>query len=334
MISRSPLLSDDDLIERVRDGKPDVQIAIAGRPLVSTAIAAAIAEVGSAKPALRSCKIARRACRLRPSSRSSRDSAMSPACAKNLLARDDLPMSLRQALLSKLSQTLAGFVVERQWLGPDHAEYAAREACEKATVALAADTPYDELGDLVRHLRQSGQLTAGMLLRALLSGNVVLLEESLAELSELAARAGGEPFCTTKRWAACARSTERPGCPNWRIPAFRDALAGLREGYAIGEPGGAARLKRRLTERVLMLCSEERCQPSLLALLRRFRRGSRARRGSAVLRRTRVRSRGLAVSGRDAGGTVGRVSGRRIRQPERRRLDLLENVRPVTIFGN
>ena len=36
----------------------------------------------------------------------------------------------------------------RQWMGPEHAEYAAREACEKATVALAADTPYEEVGQL------------------------------------------------------------------------------------------------------------------------------------------------------------------------------------------
>ena len=35
----------------------------------------------------------------------------------------------------------------------------------------------------MQHLRQSGQLTAGMILRALLSGNVVLFEEALAELS-------------------------------------------------------------------------------------------------------------------------------------------------------
>ena len=36
---------------------------------------------------------------------------------ENLLARADLPMATRQALLSKLSQTLAGFVTARQWLG-------------------------------------------------------------------------------------------------------------------------------------------------------------------------------------------------------------------------
>src|SRR5690606_5932247 len=102
---------------------------------------------------------------------------------ENLMARHDLPMASRQALLAKLSQTLAGFVTARHWLGSEHAEHAAREACEKATVALAAETPYDEMAELMRHLRQSGQLTAGMILRALLSGNVVLFEEAIAELT-------------------------------------------------------------------------------------------------------------------------------------------------------
>ena len=38
---------------------------------------------------------------------------------------------------------------------------------------------------LIRHLRESGQLTAGLVLRALLSGNIDLFEEALAELSGL-----------------------------------------------------------------------------------------------------------------------------------------------------
>src|SRR6185437_8844059 len=67
----------------------------------------------------------------------------------------------------------------------EQADYAAREACEKATVALAAETPYDEVEGLVAHLRDSGQLTAGLILRALLSGNVVFFEEALAELAGL-----------------------------------------------------------------------------------------------------------------------------------------------------
>lgn len=39
------------------------------------------------------------------------------AIRENLIGRHDLPMASRQALLAKLSQTLAGFVTARHWLG-------------------------------------------------------------------------------------------------------------------------------------------------------------------------------------------------------------------------
>src|SRR6185437_10846598 len=87
-----------------------------------------------------------------------------------LLARDDLPAPTRQAIVVKLSATLASFVSAQQWLGQERAQRVAREACEKATVALAADTPPPDVRPLVSHLRASGQLTAGLVLRALLSG--------------------------------------------------------------------------------------------------------------------------------------------------------------------
>ena len=180
-------------------------------------------------------------------------------------------MATRQALLSKLSRTLAGFVAGRQWLGPEHAEDAAREACEKATVALAADTPYEEVGQLVQHLRQSGQLTAGMILRALLSGNVVLFEEALAELSGVPIdRVTG--FIHDRNISGFGALYRKAGLPDQAYPAFREAIAAMRDGALIGERGGVARLKRRLVERVLAACEAERGRDlaSLLALLRQF----------------------------------------------------------------
>ena len=102
-----------------------------------------------------------------------------------LLARDDLPVSGRQALLAKLSELLAHFVVSRAWLEEDRARRVAKEACEKATVTLAAVSAEDEIPPLIRHLRESGQLTAGLVLRALLSGNVEMFEQALANLSWL-----------------------------------------------------------------------------------------------------------------------------------------------------
>jgi uncharacterized protein (DUF2336 family) len=69
-----------------------------------------------------------------------------------LLTRDDIPSPTRQTLVTKLSETLAGFVVEREWLKADRARRIAREACEKATVSIAAEIPQTELRPLIRHL--------------------------------------------------------------------------------------------------------------------------------------------------------------------------------------
>jgi uncharacterized protein (DUF2336 family) len=138
-------------------------------------------------------------------------------------------------------------------------------------LALAAETPYEEVAALMQHLRQSGQLTGGMILRALLSGNVVLFEEALAELS-------GVPldrvtsYIHDKNISGFHALYRKAGLPDVAYPAFREAIAAMRDGILIGEQGGMARLKPRLVERVLARCAHERGSDTaaLLALLRRF----------------------------------------------------------------
>jgi len=271
LLARSPLLLEQDLVDLIATSQPEAQMAIAGRAMLPRSLAAAIAEVGSAEACLTLVE--------------NPDADIAPfsidriverfghlaAIRESLLGRDDLPMAIRQALLSKLSQTLAGFVAGRKWMGPEHAECAAREACEKTTVALAAEIPYEEVSALVQHLRQSGQLTAGMILRALLSGNVVLFEEALAELS-------GVPierltsYIHDRNISGFAALYCKAGLPDVAYPAFREAIAAMREGMLVGEHGGVARLKRRMVERVLEACAQERGRDLalLLALLRRF----------------------------------------------------------------
>ena len=271
VLSRSPLLLEDDLVDLIATGQTATQVAIAGRALLSRPLAAAISEVGSAEACLALLENPDATIAQFSVDRMVERFGHLAAIRENLMARDDLPMATRQALLSKLSQTLAGFVTSRHWLGTEHAEYAAREACEKATLALAADTPYDEIAALMQHLRQSGQLTAGMILRALLSGNIVLFEEALTELSGLPLdRVTG--YIHDKNISGFHALYRKAGLPDVAYPAFREALAAMRDGILIGEQGGVARLKRRMVERVLTRCASERGpeMASLLALLRRF----------------------------------------------------------------
>ena len=124
---------------------------------------------------------------------------------------------------------------------------------------------------LIRHLRETGQLTAGLILRALLSGNLTLFEEALADLSELPlARVAG--LIHAKGASGFRAVYEKAGLPNSTYPAFREALLAMQEDGFQGDLAGATRLKRRMIERVLTRCesvAEAEIEP-LLTLLRRF----------------------------------------------------------------
>ena len=173
-------------------------------------------------------------------------------------------------LVSQLSDTLARFCSVQNWLREDRAQKITRDACEKATVALAADAPRTDVRPLVTHLRQSGQLTAGLMLRALLSGNVLLFEETLAELSGMPlARVSG--LVNDRSQRGLRALFERAGLPKVLFPAVSAAIQAMHEvGY---EPGGAVRLRRRMTERVLTACEplerNAEMEP-LLVMLRKF----------------------------------------------------------------
>jgi uncharacterized protein (DUF2336 family) len=272
VLSRSPLLLDADLVDWVGAGTSVVQTAIAGREGLPCAVAAAIAEVGSAESCL--VLLENPTVFVAPFSfdRIVARHGHLAAVREALFSRDDLPIATRQALVSRLSETLAGFVSSRAWLDEDRARRVTREACDKATVALAAATPYPELGSLIAHLRQSGQLTAGLILRALLSGNIMMFEEALCELSELPpARVAQLVYDRTGKGLRAV--FERAGLPASTVPAAWAAISALNEyGYA-GELGGASRLKRRMVERALTYCEDGKhdgAAEGLLVLLRRF----------------------------------------------------------------
>jgi uncharacterized protein (DUF2336 family) len=271
VLALSPLFVDADLVDTVATGSSVVQAAIANRAALPRSVAAAIAEVGTAEACLVLLENDGAEIAAFSLDRVAERFGELAAIREPLLAREDLAAATRQALVAKLSQTLAGFVAGREWLKADQAQRVAREACEKVTIALVAQTPDGEVGLLIRHLRDSGQLTAGLILRALLCGNTVLFEQALAELADVpVARVcrlvdgGGLP--------ALRALFEKAGLPASTYPAFKEAITAMREGVCAGEPGGAARLKRRMVERVLTGCENAEFGElaPLITLLHRF----------------------------------------------------------------
>lgn len=271
VLSRSPILSDSELIDCAAIGDAIAQSAIALRPVLSVAVAAAIAEVG-AREALISLAV-------NPSvelpafsmhrmiERFGFDGEMREA----LLTRRNLPATLRADLVAATAAALTAFVTGCDWLSPERAQRLMREARDQAHIIIAATTRDVETGplQLVAHLRASGQLTASLLLRALLSGSAGLFEAALAHLAEV-------PLPRVKglirdwRSAGFAALYRKAGLSEPLLPAFRAAIDALETPERATQPG--AGLSRQKVERVLTACTAMQSVEleRLLAVLRRF----------------------------------------------------------------
>jgi uncharacterized protein (DUF2336 family) len=271
VLALSPLFVDADLVDAVATNSSVVQTAIASRAALPRSVAAALAEIGSAEACL--TLLENRDADIAPCSidRIAERHGHLAAIREPLLARDDISTATRHMLLTKLANTVAGFVAARGWMDVEKAQHLARDACEKATVTLASELSGGEIGLLIRHLRESGQLTASLILRALLSGHIALFEEAVAELAGLPV---GRVTGLVSNGSAVAVSAllERAGLPPSTSPAFKEAIATMREGVLLGESGDAARLKRRMIERVLTRCENQEFGElaPLITLLHRF----------------------------------------------------------------
>jgi uncharacterized protein (DUF2336 family) len=270
ILEHSPLLIDADLVDIAATGDGETQCAIARRINLPPSVCAAIAEVGTAAAALELIENAY--AELAPFSwdRIVERHGHLAAIRESMLVLEDLPAATRAALVAKLSNTLAQFVVAKNWLSADRAERVAGEARDRSTVNIAASSRGDEMRGLVAHLRATSQLTAGLILRALLSGNLELFEAALAELSGLP-RARVSSLLLDRGEASLVALLQRAGMPQSTFAAFRAALDVIQEVGFADTLAGAARLRRRMVERVLTQCETDQDAASpLLILLRRF----------------------------------------------------------------
>ncbi len=242
ILSRSPLLTDAELIDCAAIGDAFAQSAIALRARVPAGVCAALAEVGAREAAISlavnpGADLPEFSMR-RMIARFGSDGEMREA----LLSRPSLPPAVRNDLVTAAAAHLVDFVVDCGWVTQERAERLSREARDKANVIIVADAAEHDgasgVRDLVAHLRASRQLTASLVLRALLSGNLDLFEAALVELSGVREdKVAG--FVRDFRGAGFAALYRRAGLPDKFLPAFRAALEALREYDAIDD--GAAR---------------------------------------------------------------------------------------------
>jgi uncharacterized protein (DUF2336 family) len=268
VLARSPILSDSELIDCAAIGDPVAQSAIALRPTLSAAVAAALAEVG-AREALISLAV-------NPSvdlpafsmHRMVERFGFDAEIREALLTRANIPAPLRADLVAATAEALAAFVTRHDWLSAERAQRLMRESRDHAHIIIAATSERGPT-QLVAHLRSSGQLTPSLLLRALLSGSLGLFEAALAHLADVPASRVRGLMCDWQS-AGFAALYRRAGLPESLLPAFRVAIETLRSVDA-GE-AASARLSRQRIERVLTACTAMQSSEldRLLAVLHRL----------------------------------------------------------------
>jgi uncharacterized protein (DUF2336 family) len=266
VLERSPVLAIADLVDGAAIGDATVQVAVARRQGLPSPVAAALAEVGV--PSALAALAANRSAALAPFSlrRMHERHGGDPDVREALLARDDLPADVRQSIVAEVAQALSSFVVGCRWMSAERSARVVREATERATLVIAHDTP-GAAGELVRHLRETSQLTPAFILRAVLSAEMSVVEAAFAELAGMnPKRVGG---LLRDRGAGFAALYRKAGLPLPLYPAFAAALSAARQAAS----GSAGRMSREMVANVIAGC-EAGANPTettaLVALLRRF----------------------------------------------------------------
>ncbi|HTV31971.1 MAG TPA: DUF2336 domain-containing protein [Methylocella sp.] len=228
VLSRSPILSDAELIDSAATSKMFGQKAIALRPHVSAAVAAALAEVGMVEALI--SLVQNPGAELLDSSlhRMIERHGHHAELRQALFARHHLSPSVRSALMGAAAKALAALLTANDELTKEKAEILARDQRDRANLRLAMEICEEPrvARAFVAYLRKSGQLTAGLLLRGLFCGHKLLLERAFCELTGLP-NARVASYMATAGSAGFATLYRNAKMPEMLLPVFVAALQAL-----------------------------------------------------------------------------------------------------------
>lgn len=249
-IEVSTVLTEQDLVEIIRSGSPDKQVAVAKRPDVTEQVADVLAERGDKKAV--AVLIANEKAELGEKSLTKAldrfpDSA---EIHEPLVARGKLPVTVAERLVALVSEQLRERLVAKHELPNDIAADIVLQSRERATYGLVGGAGDAELEKLVAQLRRSHRLTPSLLLRALCMGDLPFFEMAMAQLGQV-------PISNARLLIHDAGRLglkslfERTGLPPKLYPALRIAVDVASETDFDGLDHDLERHRRRMLERIL-----------------------------------------------------------------------------------
>jgi len=294
ILARSPVLTDADLVDAAALGDETTRAVIAGRHHLSHTVSGALAEIGELETLVALVRNPTAKITAGRMLRMIERRGAEPDLREALLGRADLPPEVRHALGLAVAQALSGFVIDRGWLGSERCERLRREVGERVALEVCEDTGAAGIARLITHLRTSHQLTAGLILRAVLSGRTEFALAALADLS-------GQDHAGVARAMRDPRSFadlhRRAGLADALLPAMQAALSAWQDVARGSMPVRGTGLSQRIIACAIDACGSlpgAEMQP-VLVLLNRYeaeaardeaREAARAIAAEAVARET------------------------------------------------
>lgn len=240
ILLRSPVLTENDLVELVVMLDARGQAVIARRAALTPGIAAALCAFGSREAAI---ELARNDdAEILPSAfcqmveRFGTDAEL----REILIRQARLPVDCRHRLLGSIGDVLSQSPFVKAMIGSERAARVTRDACARSTLALVDGARPAEMSELVGRLREAGHLTTAFVLRCMALGRMEFFVHLLAHLSAVPQErvrtilVSGRDLAIAALFekARLAPPTHRPlvaAIHVWRGVARGDRIAGVRE---------------------------------------------------------------------------------------------------------
>lgn len=244
------VLTDSDLVAIVQAGSEAKQTAIAKRPEVSETLSDALVDkgsegvvatlVGNARAKIADKSLTKVVDRFP-------DSAM---VQEPLVKREQLPVTVAERLVVRVSEKLKDYLVTHHELSPTMAADMVLQSRERATINLVSQSSETDVEKLVVQLYRNKRLTASLVLRALCMGDMAFFEAAIAVMANV-------PIVNARILIHDAGRLglkslyDKSGMPARLLPAVRVALDVVRETELDGGERDIERYRCRVIERIL-----------------------------------------------------------------------------------
>jgi uncharacterized protein (DUF2336 family) len=250
LLSYSPVLTDSDLIELVRNGSSQKQEAIAGRPTVSEKLADALIEGAGEKAVATLMNNA--AARISESGlikAVDRFGASEPV-KESMTRRKSLPVTVTERLVAVVSEQLKSYLVGHHELPPSMAADLVLQGRERSVIHFSNGSSEQEVEKLVAQMHANQRLTPSLVLRALCMGDLAFFEVALATLANVPVMNARILIHDAGRLGLKSLYT-KSGLPERLMPAVRIAIDVVRDTPMDGGNRDRERYRARVIERIL-----------------------------------------------------------------------------------